>query len=251
MDLYEYLKKTFKHYKYPNWHHELICSHYQMLIERKIKRLMIMLPVCHMATTLTNTALSYALEKNMNEVAFNATYRKAMAEKNAQEIKKNSGENNKIFSQSVDGPLTGESFSICAIDNPISTVLEANSTVIQERMINGYRNIENHVESENSAISIISNRMVGDDLIGRLLQEDGMKSYNGHKPSKGVHEWNGKDSGDWTVLCLPLIMDKEAFKFKHKEDPRGVDDLLWPKKFGKEWSDHLGERRFDFQQRPK
>ncbi|MCP4757148.1 MAG: hypothetical protein GY866_40310, partial [Proteobacteria bacterium] len=69
------------------------------------------------------------------------------------------------------------------------------------------------------------------DLSGKVLLIEGIREYNGRKPSEGCPEWNEDPDGEWVILSLPALMDEEAYEWKHPEDPREIGEALWPERY--------------------
>ena len=61
--VFHFLKYTFRHYKYENWHHKVVADFYKSLIERKITRGIVMLPPRHSKTEGAERAMSWAYGK--------------------------------------------------------------------------------------------------------------------------------------------------------------------------------------------
>lgn len=61
--VFHFLKYTFRHYKWENWHHKVVADFYKSLIERKITRGIVMLPPRHSKTEGCERAISWAYGK--------------------------------------------------------------------------------------------------------------------------------------------------------------------------------------------
>ena len=61
--IFHFLKYTFRHYKWENWHHKVVADFYKSLIERKITRGIVMLPPRHSKTEGCERAMSWAYGK--------------------------------------------------------------------------------------------------------------------------------------------------------------------------------------------
>jgi phage terminase large subunit-like protein len=154
--------------------------------------------------------------------------------------------------------IMGEGFTIGNIDDPTGTAQDADSPTIQEMEEEWFTGtFLDRQDDEDSAIMLTMQRWGIYDMIGRRLYKEGMASYNTHKPQEGVPEWNGMEDGEWHVLCLPRLMDEEAYEWKHPDDPREIGEVLWPQRyplkmalnFKKNVPVHIWEAKH--QQRPK
>ena len=87
--LFEYLKYSFRQYKRENWHHSLICSYLQKLVQGEITRLMIFAPPRHMKTESSERALTWALGKNDDCKQIICGYSDAKARKISMHIRDN------------------------------------------------------------------------------------------------------------------------------------------------------------------
>jgi len=61
--VFHFLKYTFRHYKWENWHHKVVADFYKSLIERKITRGIVELPPRHSKTEGCERAMSWAYGK--------------------------------------------------------------------------------------------------------------------------------------------------------------------------------------------
>lgn len=260
-NLYDFLKYTFRGYKRSNWHHELLCKYYQLAIERKIPKLMVFAPPRHMKTEGCQRALSYALGKDENEKLITCGYGIVKARKISTKINENIKD--ELFKQifpkyrdikfvvdqksewsfkapllgqclaaGVDGGITGEGFTIGYIDDPYKSRKEADSETVNNSTIEWYYGTFLTRQDEmDAAIIYTSTRWRSDDLAGTILQNEGIKLYNGRVPGEGCPDWNGQSDGKWVVINLAAEMDEEAFEWKHEEDPRGIGEALWSERF--------------------
>lgn len=309
--VFHFLKYTFRHYKYENWHHKVVSDFYKSLIERKITRGIIELPPRHSKTEGCERAMAWAYGKmhkdkdgniirkgcdekiihcsatmprarktsvNVKRIVkdnlFTEVFPKFLREgvsrtrtlKGVKDIKEDqntfwelgSGTRGSFLAAGVQGSITGEGFTIGNIDDPTGGAKDANSPTVQESEEEWFTGtFMDRQDDEDSVIMLTMQRWGIKDMIGRRLLNEGMASYNTHKPQKGVPEWNGMDEGEWHVLCLPRLMDEEAMEWKHPLDPRKIGEVLWPQryslkmalKFKKNLPHYIWEAKH--QQRPK
>jgi phage terminase large subunit-like protein len=264
-DLLAFVKKTFKRYKYPNFHHRILCDACSDWAIGKELAVMIFAPPRHMKTETVERACTWALGLSPDERLMLASYSLMKARKMSRNVKRNlflkatdrifpwiqyalrdecqdgqdlwqiaDGYIGQVLASGVRGAMTGEGFTKGVIDDPFKSREEAESITYRDNTFDWYEGtFLNRQDSENAGILIINTRWHPDDLCGRLLKKDGIKTYNGKKPSLGCPEWNGKDEGKWTVINLVAIFEKNdgLLPWKHVEDPREEEEALWPQRF--------------------
>ena len=281
---FDFIKYTFRKYEHENWHHKLAAKYIDKLIKREILRLMIFEPPRHMKTEGVERALSRAIGANTDEKLIVCAFGADKAYKISGHIKSNIKDNNfkRVFhsfpgiagsdqvkfweignthrgsclAAGVGGPITGEGFTIGYIDDPVKSREQAESPTYQDKTFEWYEGtFLNRQDSKYSAILNTNTRWNRKDLSGKILERDGIASYNGQKPEQGCPEWNGDNDGLWHVLCLPAIMDEEAYNWKHPEDPRELGEALWPQRYPVEFLEQFKKNKYDwaslYQQRPK
>jgi predicted phage terminase large subunit-like protein len=261
--LFHFLKYSFRQYKYENWHHHLVCDYLQRWVKGEIKRLMIFAPPRHMKTESSQRALTWALGKNDDCKLIICGYSDAKARKISMNIRDNvkddkfklafpkrvtdtylqgmdtqsywrldTNTKSQALAAGVGGPITGEGFTLGYIDDPYKSRETAESPVIRDKTNEWYTDTFLTRQDESySGILMTTTRWHKHDLNGFVLSKDGIKEYNGHKPSEGCPDWNGQDEGEWTVLNLVAIHDEESYQWKHEADPRSIGDALWPDRF--------------------
>ncbi len=309
--VFDFIKHTFRHYKYENWHHKVVADFYQSLIERKITRGIVMLPPRHSKTEGCERAMSWAygkihynedgsikrmgcdekiincsaamprarrtsvnVKRNVKDNLFSEVFPKFLIEgisktrtlKNKKDIKEDqntfwelgSGTRGSFLAAGVRGTITGEGGTILNIDDPTGSAADAESPPVQEAEEDWFLGtLLDRQDDEDTAIILTMQRWSVNDMVARRLLKEGMASYNGHVPQKGIPEWNGLPDGEWHVLCLPRLMDEEAYQWKHPDDPREIGEVLWPQRyslamalnFKKNLPGHIWESKH--QQRPK
>lgn len=282
--LFDFTKYTFKAYRNENWHHKLISQFVQSAIDKNIRRAMIFAPPRHMKTENMQRAFSYAFGKNYDLKLMLCAYGADKAYKISNHIKQNieesvfklifpdfpgiagvnqvknwslgNGHRGESIAAGVGGPITGEGFNLGYIDDPVKSREEAESPTYQDKIFDWYEGTFLNRQDEADAVILITNtRWNRKDLCGKILEADGIATYNGHFPGKGCPEWNGSYDGIWHILCLPAIMDEEAYPWKHEDDPRELDDALWPQRFPVEFLEQFQKNKYNwaslYQQRPK
>lgn len=283
-DVFAFTKYTFRAYRNENWHHRLISDFIQKGVTGEITRGMIFAPPRHMKTENMQRGFAYALGHNHDLKFMLTAYGGDKAHKISDQIKANindasfkkifpdfpgvnglnkrnnwslgKGHRGEILAAGVNGPITGEGFNIGYIDDPVKTRTEAESPVYQRKTYEWYD--ETFLERQDEADSVIfitNTRWNRKDLCGQILARDGVATYNGRPPAEGCPEWNGDPAGSWHILCLPAIMDNEAWDWRHPEDPRMIGDALWPQRFPLEFLAQFQKNKYNwasaYQQRPQ
>lgn len=288
-NILDFIKYTFKTYADENWHHHLITRHYQKAISGEIKRLMIFVGPRHGKTEMLERSMSWAYGHNPDLKIIGCAYGSKRATDSSKKINENikdpkfyevfhehkgseffktgstdqqsqwslgGGYRGGYLAAGVNGPIVGFGGKILIVDDPVKTRQDAESPIYQQATKEWYfGTLLNRQDDKDSTIIIINTRWNTKDLCGCILEIEGIKSYNGHKPSKGCPEWNGQQDGKWDILCLPTEMDEEGMLWKHPDDPRGVGDALWPQKFPSSFLEQFKGVKHDwyslYQGRPK
>jgi len=86
--IFHFIKATFRHYKYENWHHKVISDFYNSLIERKITRGIICIPPRHMKTEGLERAEAWALGRNSDEKIIHCSAAMPRARKTSVNVKR-------------------------------------------------------------------------------------------------------------------------------------------------------------------
>ena len=281
--LFDFTKYTFQAYTNENWHHGLISRFIQSALEKKIRRVMLFAPPRHMKTENMQRAFSFALGKDHDLTMMLTAYGADKAYKISNHIKQNvtdavfqrvfpnfpgiAGVNQvkswslggkhrgSILAAGVGGPITGEGFNLGYIDDPVKSREEAESATYQDKTYDWYTDTFLSRQDESDAVIIITNtRWNRKDLCGKILEADGIATYNSLEPGQGCPEWNSDPEGLWHILCLPAIMDEEAFNWKHPDDPREIGEALWPQRFPLEFLEQFQKNKYAwaslYQQRP-
>lgn len=105
------------------------------------------------------------------------------------------------FATGVRGPITGRRADLAIIDDPIKSLLDADSATQRERLWDWYRSDLTTRLKPRARVVLIMTRWHEDDLAGRLL---------------------GREASDWRLLRLPALAEVD--------DPLGrqVGEPLWP-----------------------
>lgn len=279
-NLYDFVRATFRKYSRPNWHHELICDVLQRAVEKKILRLMLFVPPRHMKSENLERALAFSFGKNMDSKAMVCGYGDMKSRKISRNVKSivkeetfseifpmfkdntifkdcadtqdywelGGGNRGSFLSAGVGSAITGEGFNIAAIDDPHKNRAEADSITYQENIYDWYTSTFLTRQDEvDSVVIIVSTRWHPKDLCGRILEAEGIDTYNTCLPADGCPDWNGQLTGKWTVINLPAVMEYEFNKWRHPLDKREVGEALWPGRFPLEHLEQFQKVKYDWQ----
>lgn len=225
------------------WFHRVIAEHCQMLLEGKIKNLMVFMPPQHGKSTIVSENFSaWALGKFPKLKIVGCSYASSLAEKVSRNIQRiiddqkyqeifpktylnrSNGRNDaKGYIRNVDifetvgyggffkavgvgGGLTGTPVDIAIIDDPVKDALEAQSATYRERVWEWYNTVLTTRLHNDSKQLFIMTRWHEDDLAGRLLKAE---------PDL------------WKVLVIPAICEVEN---DGGLSTRKVGEALWPYK---------------------
>ena len=113
----------------------------------------------------------------------------------------------------VGSGITGRRFDVGIIDDPVKDRESANSPTMREAVWRWYTSTFSTRKAKDAGILLTLTRWHEDDLAGRLLK------------------LQAEGRGDkWEVLKLPALATPE----RHPEDPREIDEPLWPWFCGRE-----------------
>jgi len=235
-------------------HHKIITDALQDVVNGKIKKLMIMLPPRHSKSeTVTKKFPAWYLGFHPDKEMIISSYAADLSYDFSRIAKHTIDEWSDIFgtklasdSQSVQrwgieghrgglvaagvgGPITGRGADIAIIDDPIKNRAEANSKTYRDRVWDWYGSTLRTRLSPTGAIILVMTRWHEDDLVGRLIQEQG---------------------DEWTQIKLPAIAEED--------DPIGreLGEALWPERYSledlEEIKRDIGSFEFNalYQQRP-
>lgn len=230
------------------WFHKLIADHCQMLLEDKIKNLMVFMPPQHgKSEIISRNFPAWALGRNPDLKIVGCSYSANLAEQFSRSIQRtiDGKEYQDIFPNTylngsnirtsvrgylrnvdifetvghrgfykavgVGGSLTGTPVDIAIIDDPVKDAIEANSEIYRARVWDWYNSVLSTRLHNDSKQLFIMTRWHEDDLAGRILR---------------------KDAKDWTVLSIPAICEEEHDG--ELQSCRSVGDALWPERHSKE-----------------
>lgn len=285
-DIFEFTKYTFRKFRkeWENWHQRTISNFVQKVVEKEYTRAMIWAPPRHMKTETMERTFSYALGKDPDLKLMLTAHTAAKADKISGHIKANvtdtcfgkvfsefpgikglnkinnwslGGENRaEVLSAGINGPITGEGFDLGYIDDPVKSRKEAESPTYQEATYEWYDDtFLTRQDEADSGILITNTRWTRKDLSGKIIEKDGIASYNGRPAAEGCPEWNGDPDGVWHILCLCAEMDKAAWDWRHPDDPRQIGEALWPQRFPAEFLAQFKKNKYNwnsaYQQRPR
>lgn len=238
------------------WFHKVIANHCQMLLDGKIKNLMVFIPPQHGKSTIVSQNFpAWSLGRNPDLKIVGTSYSAKLAEQFSRSIQRiiDLPEYQDIFPDTylngsnirtdvrgylrnvdifetvghkgfykavgVGGSLTGTPVDIAIIDDPVKDALEAYSPIYRERVWDWYTSVLlTRLHNESKQLFIMT-RWHDDDLAGRILKREADK---------------------WTVLSIPAI--RETLEDGNDFDPRKVGEALWPQR-------HSLERLLDAQKR--
>ncbi|MBR0938866.1 phage terminase large subunit [Bradyrhizobium jicamae] len=218
-----------------NWHIDAIAYHLEQVRSGKIKRLIINVPPRMMKSTICSVALpafwlghepakrficiSYSNElaiklgNDCRELMNSPAYRKLfpnskLSRQKNTETEFTTTQRGQRMSASIDGSLTGRGGDVIIVDDPIKPT-DALRDRVRERVNSVFFNtIESRLDDKRTgAIIVVMQRLHDDDLVGRLIREQGK---------------------EWTVLSLPAIAEQEE-RIQIGDDRyhvRQVGDLL-------------------------
>lgn len=218
------------------WFHKVIAEHLDLVLEGKIKKLMIFMPPQHGKSELSTRSFpAYALGKHPQLKLALASYNATLAEQFSNEIQRRmSSDEYKIlfpetklsekkgeaiktaeYFQTVGkggylravgrgGSLTGTAVDLGIIDDPLKDRQEAQSIIIKQQLWDWYTDVWETRLHNNSKQILIQTRWYDDDLAGRLLERD----------------------DDWTIIEFPAIKERAENNY----DPREVGEALWEEK---------------------
>lgn len=239
--LLDFTRSTYPDYS-AQWYHELLCENLDLLLARKIKKLMFFLPPQYGKSELVSRRFpAFALGRNPKLQIAGCSYSADLAEKFNREVQRiidtpeykrifpemhlnaknvvadNKGSwlrNSTIFetvgqggsyrSVGVGGPLTGNKVDLGIIDDPVKDRLEAQSETFRKRVWEWYLDVF-CTRLHNDSIQLLTmTRWHEDDLAGRILNAE----------------------SDWKVVILPAIKENNL----NPEDIRKIGEPLWPER---------------------
>lgn len=223
------------------WFHKIIADHCQMLLEGKIKNLMVFMPPQHGKSEIISRQFpAWAFGQNPDLKIVGCSYSSDLAEQFSRSIQRtiDSKEYQAIFPDTylngsnvrtdikgylknvdifemvgrkgfykavgVGGSLTGTPVDIAIIDDPVKDANEANSVTYRQRVWDWYNTVLTTRLHNHSKQLFIMTRWHEDDLAGRILKSEPQ---------------------DWTVLAIPAICEVEN---DGGMSSRKIGEALWP-----------------------
>ena len=226
------------------WFHRIIAEHCQMLLEGKIKNLMVFMPPQHgKSEIISRNFPAWALGRDPDLKIAGCSYSSDLAQQFSRSIQRtiDSREYREIFPDTylsgsplvkndikgylrnvdvfetvghrgfykavgVGGSLTGTPVDIAIIDDPVKDAQEAYSLTYRQRVWDWYNTVLTTRLHNESRQLFIMTRWHEDDLAGRLLKSE---------------------PEDWKVLAIPAICERENDGgLSHRK----VGEALWEEK---------------------
>lgn len=223
------------------WFHREIARRCQMLLEGKIKNLMVFMPPqCGKSEIVSRCFPAWALGRNPDLKIVGCSYAADLANQFSLSVQRIIGRDEyaavfpdtslscsgrqKGYTRNINffetvghagfyravgvgGSLTGTPVDIAIIDDPVKDAMEAYSAVSRSRVWEWYNSVLTTRLHNDSRQIFIMTRWHEDDLAGRILQAE---------PDK------------WNMLSLPAICEHEGDG--PLNSPRHIGDALWPQK---------------------
>ncbi|MBR6775433.1 MAG: terminase family protein [Bacteroidales bacterium] len=223
------------------WFHKVIADHCQMLLEGRIKNLMVFMPPQHgKSEIISRNFPAWALGRDPDLKIVGCSYSSDLAEQFSRSIQRtiDSREYQDIFPDTylngsnirtdvrgylrnvdifemvgrkgfykavgIGGSLTGTPVDIAIIDDPVKDANEANSSTYRQRVWDWYNTVLTTRLHNNSRQLFIMTRWHEDDLAGRIMKSE---------------------AKEWTVLTIPAICEVDN---DGGLSSRKVGDALWP-----------------------
>lgn len=223
------------------WFHKVIADHCQMLLEGKIKNLMVFIPPQHgKSEIISRNFPAWAFGHNPDLKIAGCSYSSDLAEQFSRSIQRTmdskeylaifpdtclNGSNIRTDSRGylrnvdifeivghrgfykavgVGGSLTGTPVDIAIIDDPVKDANEANSETYRQRVWDWYNTVFTTRLHNHSKQLFIMTRWHEDDLAGRILKAEPQ---------------------EWKVLAIPAICEQEN---DGGLSTRKIGEALWP-----------------------
>lgn len=119
-----------------------------------------------------------------------------------------------VVSAGIGGPVIGKGANLLLVDDYFKTMKEAHSPVKKEEVFEWFGSVALSRLEPGASIIIDATRWGPDDLIGRLISEQGLQ----------------KDGGVWQYICLPAIADHNPELGESDPLGREVGEALWPER---------------------
>lgn len=118
----------------------------------------------------------------------------------------------------VGGSITGKGAKFFIVDDPFKDRKEVESVLIRDDRYRWLKSVARTRLTPDGALVIMHTRWHDDDLIGRLVREDGAVSY---------FEWLKGARGKWVRLTLKAIAEEN-------EPYRAIGEALWKERYSAE-----------------
>lgn len=239
----------FTEYTHPfyqtNWHHKVVADALDRVLDGRCRRLMIFMPPQNGKSELVSrrfpayafgkrpdvrlVATSYAaslaedMSRDVQRIMESPEYRQVfprtrLASSKGEEIKTATqfrivGRHGAYHAAGVGGSVTGKTFDIGLIDDPVKNRQDAESETYRKGVWDWYTStFYTRQFGDQGAIVILMTRWHEDDLAGRLLAQQ---------------KAGGEFADQWEVIALPAINEQGPNAY----DPRQPGDPLWPSKY--------------------
>ena len=261
--LLDFTLATYPEYE-PGWHHAVVAHFLDLLLERKITRLMVNMPPQNGKSELGSRRLpALALGQNPDARVIAASYSADLAGAMNLDVQRVIDSNayarlfpeTRLFGEQADttgswrrtmtlfeivgrrgyllsagigGGITGRGFDVGIIDDPVKNREEAESETFRDAQWDWYTSTFRTRASDTAVILVMMTRWHEDDLSGRLL----------------VQARTDDRADQWVVLSLPAIASEGPHTMTlsingqeviEEIDGREIGDALWPEKFSLAW----------------
>lgn len=225
-----------------NWHHELLIAELEQVRSGDLKRMKVHMPPQHGKSTVVQYFCAFMFGDNPDIRIVLGSYNMKLARKASRAVKaimgssayrqlfpksklggaaskdtantadyfEIEGRRGYFMSAGVDSSLTGYSYDIGIIDDPVKSRAEAESEVYRENTHDWYKSTFYTRKSGDAAILVIQTRWHQDDLSGRLELVD-----------------EGEGAEGWRTISLPAIAEEPIADY----DPRKVGEALWADRY--------------------
>ena len=256
-----------------NWHHEYVCKLLQEFVLGDVDNLMVFMPPQHQKSTMMTEFLPpWVFGINPNAECLLTMYTSTIAAKYNRKVQRviDSELYEKIFPETklnsknvvtaakgnyvrnseefeivnhrgflktvgVGGGIAGTPAKFTFMDDVIKNVAEANSPTYREKVWEWMTDELEARQHNDSKMVFTITRRHEDDLAGRLIERDGIKS----------------EGGKWEVVVLPALKENSS----NPNDPRKIGEPLFPELHSRERMEYIRDknpRTFAslYQQRP-
>lgn len=230
-----------------NWHHRVMCTYIDALVERRIPRLMILAPPRHTKSELASRRLpAYYLGRFPDHEVMQLTYASDLAESMNRDVQRiidgpryvfpNTrlatrggggrakrtdnlfelvGHKGKMRSTGILGGITGMGFHLGIGDDLYKNAEEALSLTIRQKVQEEWKSSFLTRQYPDAAILLIGTHWHHDDLYGVLSRE-----------------------GGWEILSFPALSEGKLHKDDERKD-KGDGLALWPDRYDEAWLDKM------------